>query len=113
MREYKQEEIFDKNGKLIPELKALAPAGNRRMSANPVSNGGLLRRPLDLPDFREYALTGIKPRITTRPSMANMSKYLRDVVGMNSRTFRVFGPDETESNKLAEIYKAGKKVWMA
>jgi xylulose-5-phosphate/fructose-6-phosphate phosphoketolase len=113
MKGYKPEEFFNKNGTLIPELKELAPTGNSRMSANPVGNGGLLRRPMDLPDFRDYALTNIEPGVTIRPSMTNMSKYLRDVVARNMTTFRVFGPDETESNKLGEIYKAGKKVWMA
>ncbi|GFF83431.1 probable phosphoketolase 1 [Aspergillus udagawae] len=113
MKAYKPEEVFDKNGTLISELKELAPTGNSRISANQVGNGGLLRRPMDLPDFRDYALTDIEPGVTIRPSMSNMSKYLRDVVAKNMTTFRVFGPDETESNKLAEIYKAGKKVWMA
>ncbi|KAJ5575314.1 hypothetical protein N7450_009213 [Penicillium hetheringtonii] len=88
MKGYKPEELFDKNGKLNSELRELAPTGNSRMSANPVGNGGILR------------------------GMANMAKFLRDVVGKNKDNFRLFGPDETESNKLAEVYKAGKKVWM-
>ncbi|CZR55461.1 phosphoketolase [Phialocephala subalpina] len=113
MKSYKPEEVFDKEGKLIPELKELAPVGNARMSANPVGNGGLLRKPLDLPDFRKYALPEINPGISNLPSMSNMAKFLRDVVAKNMTNFRVFGPDETESNKLGEIYKAGKKVWMA
>ncbi|PYH79053.1 D-xylulose 5-phosphate/D-fructose 6-phosphate phosphoketolase [Aspergillus uvarum CBS 121591] len=113
MKSYGPEKVFDKDGKLIPELKALAPTGNARMSANPVGNGGLLRRPLDLPDFRKYALNDIEPGVSVRGSMINMSKFLRDVVGRNLTNFRVFGPDETESNKLSEIYKAGKKVWLA
>jgi xylulose-5-phosphate/fructose-6-phosphate phosphoketolase len=113
MKSYKPEEIFDKEGKLIPELKELAPTGNARMSANPVGNGGLLRKPLDMPDFRKYALPNINPGISNLPSMSNMAKLLRDVVAKNMTNFRVFGPDETESNKLGEIYKAGKKVWMA
>ncbi|GLB06431.1 hypothetical protein AtubIFM57258_001739 [Aspergillus tubingensis] len=113
MKSYKPEELFTREGRLISELKALAPTGNYRMSANPVGNGGLLRRPLDLPDFRKYALTSIDPGATIRGSMVNMSHYLRDVVAFNQTNFRVFGPDETESNKLSEIYKAGKKVWLA
>ncbi|KAF8865256.1 D-xylulose 5-phosphate/D-fructose 6-phosphate phosphoketolase [Acephala macrosclerotiorum] len=113
MKSYKPEEVFDKEGKLIPELKELAPVGNARMSANPVGNGGLLRKPLDMPDFRKYALPEIRPGISNLPSMSNMAKFLRDVVAKNMTNFRVFGPDETESNKLGEIYKAGKKVWMA
>ncbi|KAL4926709.1 phosphoketolase family protein [Aspergillus undulatus] len=111
MRSYKPEELF-RDGKLIAELRELAPSGRFRMSANPVSNGGILRRPLDLPDFRDYALRDLEPGVSVRGAMANMSKWLRDVVAANMTTFRVFGPDETQSNKLAEIYKAGKKVWM-
>jgi len=112
MRSYKPDEVFDKEGKLIPELKALAPTGTARMSANPVGNGGALRKPLHMPDFRKYALGDIQPGISNLPSMSNMAKFLRDVVAKNLTNFRVFGPDETESNKLGEIYKAGKKVWM-
>ncbi|KAL5320190.1 hypothetical protein ACEPPN_010991 [Leptodophora sp. 'Broadleaf-Isolate-01'] len=113
MRSYKPEEVFDKEGKLIPELKALPPTGNARMSANSAANGGLLRKPLDMPDFRKYALPNIESGISRLPSMSNMAKFLRDVIAKNLINFRVFGPDETESNKLGEIYKAGKKVWMA
>ncbi|PYI34522.1 phosphoketolase [Aspergillus indologenus CBS 114.80] len=113
MKSYGPEQLFDPAGRLIPELKALAPTGPARMSANPVGNGGLLRRPLDLPDFRRYALDAIEPGVSVRGSMVNMARFLRDVVGRNRTNFRVFGPDETESNKLAEIYTAGKKVWLA
>ncbi|TGO83090.1 hypothetical protein BPOR_0704g00020 [Botrytis porri] len=112
MRSYKPEEVFDKEGKLIPELKELVPLGNARMSANPVGNGGILRKPLDMPDFRNYAFQNIEAGVSSLPSMANMAKLLRDVVANNMHNFRLFGPDETESNKLGEVYKAGKKVWM-
>jgi xylulose-5-phosphate/fructose-6-phosphate phosphoketolase len=113
MKGYKPEELFDANGKLIPELRALAPTGKLRMSANPVGNGGLLRKPLDLNDFSKYALKDIVPGKTIKGGMANMANFLRDVISKNMTNFRLFGPDETESNKLAEVYKAGKKVWMA
>ncbi|KAF7902554.1 hypothetical protein EAF00_002457 [Botryotinia globosa] len=112
MRSYKPEEVFNQEGKLLPELKELAPVGNARMSANPVGNGGILRRPLDMPDFRKYAFENVEAGVSNLPSMANMAKLLRDVVANNMHTFRLFGPDETESNKLGEVYKAGKKVWM-
>lgn len=112
MRSYKPEEVFNKEGKLLPELKELAPVGNARMSANPVGNGGILRRPLDMPDFRKYAFENVEAGVSNLPSMANMAKLLRDVVANNMHNFRLFGPDETESNKLGEVYKAGKKVWM-
>ncbi|KAJ5798909.1 uncharacterized protein N7503_006414 [Penicillium pulvis] len=113
MKGYKPETLFDESGKLLPELRELAPAGNSRMSANPVGNGGLLRKPLRLNDFRDYAIQDIVPGKSSAGGMANMAKFLRDVVAKNMTNFRLFGPDETESNKLAEVYKAGKKVWMA
>ncbi|OKL63467.1 putative phosphoketolase [Talaromyces atroroseus] len=112
MKSYHPEKLFGKEGKLIPELKALAPTGNFRMSANPVGNGGLLRKPLDLPDFRDYAASNLEPGITYLGNMSNVAKFLRDVIAKNPTSFRLFGPDETESNKLGEIYKAGKKVWL-
>lgn len=112
MKSYSPEKLFGKDGKLIPELKALAPTGNFRMSANPVGNGGLLRKPLDMPDFREYAVTNVDPGVSVYGNMTSMAKFLRDVIAKNQTNFRLFGPDETESNKLAEVYKAGKKVWL-
>ncbi|WWC97811.1 hypothetical protein V866_004698 [Kwoniella sp. B9012] len=111
MKSYKPDELFV-NGKLIPELKELVPQGNARMSANPVANGGYLRKSLRLPDFRKYAFE-VVPGVTNAPSMSNMAKWLRDVVAANQTNFRLFGPDETESNKLGAVYEAGKKVWMA
>lgn len=112
MKGYKVEEAFGGDGKLSPELRELAPVGNARMSANPVGNGGLLRKPLYIPDFRQFAIKDIQSGVSYAGSMVNMSKFLREVVASNPTNFRVFGPDETESNKLGEIYKAGKKVWM-
>jgi xylulose-5-phosphate/fructose-6-phosphate phosphoketolase len=112
MRSYEPEKHFDKDGKLIKELRDLAPEGNRRMSANPVANGGSIRRKLHLPDFREYGIEVTKGGVAKLGSMDNFAGFLRDVMKENSKTFRVFGPDETQSNKLGKIYEAGKKVWM-
>lgn len=112
MRSYEPERLFDKSGALIPELKALAPTGVRRMSANPVANGGILRRKLHMPDFRQYATPVEKGGVKNVGSMALFATLLRDIVKKNPNHFRVFGPDETESNKLGAIYDAGKKVWM-
>jgi xylulose-5-phosphate/fructose-6-phosphate phosphoketolase len=112
MRSYEPEKHFGKDGALIQELQELAPSGNRRMSANPVTNGGALRRKLHVPDFREYA-TEVEVGGTNKlGSMANFAKFLRDVIGTNQDQFRLFGPDETESNKLSAVYEAGKKVWL-
>ena len=111
MRSYEPERLFP-DGKIIPELRELSPTGNRRMSANPVANGGILRKPLAVPDYRDYAIEVTKSSHTNGPSMANFSHFLRDIMAKNPTNFRVFGPDETESNKLGGIYEAGKKVWM-
>jgi xylulose-5-phosphate/fructose-6-phosphate phosphoketolase len=113
MRSYKPEELFTEEGKLQPELRALAPTGVRRMSANPVANGGILRRKLNIPDYRKYGYEMEKPASVNVGSMSKFAEFLCEIVHLNQTMFRVFGPDETESNKLAAIYKAGKKVWMA
>jgi xylulose-5-phosphate/fructose-6-phosphate phosphoketolase len=112
MRSYKPEERFDEQGRLIPELKALAPKGNLRMSANPLANGGLLRRPLDMPDFRKFAVDIKKPGGTVVGNVPTLGNFLRQVMRLNMQNFRVFGPDETQSNKLEAIYDVAKKVWL-
>ena len=113
MRSYKPEELFDTNGRLMPALRALAPRGNRRMSANPHANGGVLRKDLKLPDFRRYAVgvvdRGVREYENTKP----LGEFLRDVLKNNPTNFRVFGPDETASNRLQAVYEASKKTWMA
>ena len=113
LRSYKPEKLFDESGKLIPELRALAPEGKRRMSANPHANGGLLRKPLRLPDFRAYAVQIEKPAAKYVPPTEVAAKYLRDVMRGNMTNFRVFGPDETASNRLQGIYEASAKTWVA
>ena len=112
MRSYKPEKLFDKNGRLVPELKALAPKGNRRMSANPIANGGLLRKPLDMPEFGDTGITVKQRGVTVASSVATLGTFLREVMRRNMHNFRVFGPDETESNQLQAIYEVGKKVWL-
>jgi len=113
LRSYRPEELFEPDGRLIGELRELAPHGARRMSANPHANGGLLRKPLKLPDFRQYAVevpvAGGVRYDNTRP----LGEFLRDIMRDNMHTFRVFGPDETASNRLQAIYEVSKKVWMA
>ena len=113
MRGYKAEELFDETGRLVPELKALAPKGNRRMSANPIANGGLVRKPLDMPDFRDSAVEVKKPGATLAGNVPTLANFLREVMRSNMDRFRVFGPDETQSNRLEAIYEVAKKVWMA
>jgi xylulose-5-phosphate/fructose-6-phosphate phosphoketolase len=113
LRSYKPEELFDANGRLISELKELAPKGVRRMSANPHANGGLIRKALRLPDFREYGVKVENPGQTEVENTKPLGVFLRDIVKLNPTNFRVFGPDENTSNKLDAIYQASKKTWMA
>jgi xylulose-5-phosphate/fructose-6-phosphate phosphoketolase len=112
LRSYKPEELFDEQGALIAELAELAPVGRRRITANPHANGGMLRKPLDRPDFRDFAVTVEKPGQIEVSSTANLAIYLAEVMRRNMTSFRVFGPDETASNKLDGIYKASPKTWM-
>jgi xylulose-5-phosphate/fructose-6-phosphate phosphoketolase len=113
MRSYEPEKLFDATGRLVPELKALAPRGNRRMSANPHANGGLLRKALRMPDFRDYAVEVPKPGSVESENTRPLGRFLRDILALNPSNFRVFGPDETTSNKLDDVYEASKKMWLA
>ncbi len=112
MRSYKPEELFDAKGSLIPELKALAPTGTRRMGSNPHANGGLLKRSLRLPDFRDYGIAVDHPAISQVENTKPLGAFLRDIMKMNPNNFRVFAPDENTSNKLQLIYEATKKFWI-
>jgi xylulose-5-phosphate/fructose-6-phosphate phosphoketolase len=112
MRSYRPEDLFDSDGRLIPELKALAPKGTRRMSANPNANGGLVRKPLEMPDFRSSAVEVKKPGATFAGNVPTLGIFLREVMRRNMDRFRVFGPDETQSNRLEAIYEVAKKVWL-
>ncbi len=114
LKSYKPDELFDSNGRLIPELAELAPKGTRRMGANPHANGGLLLKDLAMPDFREYAVSVPKPGIKTQEATRVLGKFLRDVMKLNAETgnFRVWGPDETASNRLEALYETTGKVFM-
>ncbi|WP_375485191.1 phosphoketolase, partial [uncultured Mycobacterium sp.] len=113
LRSYRPEELFDANGALRPELRALAPSGNRRMSANPHANGGLLLRDLDLPDFRDYAVQVTQPAVETHEATRVLGVFLRDVITRNPDRFRLMGPDETASNRLSAVYESTDKVWLS
>jgi len=113
MRGYKPEELFDEHGTFHAELKAMAPSGARRMGANPHANGGQLKRELRLPDFREYAIKLERPGVVQAENTRPLGIFLRDVMKANMSNFRVFGPDETTSNKLDPIYEVSKKFWIA
>jgi xylulose-5-phosphate/fructose-6-phosphate phosphoketolase len=113
LRSYRPEELFDEHGALVPELAALPPEGERRMSANPHANGGLILRDLELPDFRDYAVDVPEPARTSSEATRVLGEFLRDVVRRNPETFRVFGPDETASNRLTAVFEATDRAWVA
>ena len=113
LRSYRPEELFNADGAPVTAIRALAPRGKRRMSDNPHANGGLLRKPLDLPDFRDYAVKIAKPGTEETSPTAVLAQFLRDTMRRNMTNFRVFGPDETASNKLQAVYEASKKTWLA
>ncbi|MGF1575449.1 MAG: phosphoketolase [Cyanophyceae cyanobacterium] len=117
MRSYKPEELFDSNGTLLPELAELAPTGNKRMGAIPQANGGLLLRQLKMPDFRDYAVPVPKPGVIEGSAEATrvMGQFLRDVMKLNQKeqNFRIFGPDETASNRWGDVLDATPRTWVA
>jgi xylulose-5-phosphate/fructose-6-phosphate phosphoketolase len=113
MRSYRPEELFDESGALQAELTELPPRGDRRMSANPHANGGLLLQDLSLPDFRDYAVPVDQPATGFSEATRVLGAFLRDVIRLNPRTFRLFGPDETESNRLGAVFEATDRVWEA
>jgi xylulose-5-phosphate/fructose-6-phosphate phosphoketolase len=113
LRSYRPEELFGEDGALRPELRALAPSGERRMSANPHANGGLLLRDLELPDFRRYAVDVPQPAATESEATRVLGAFLRDVVAANPDNFRVMGPDETASNRLGALFETTDRMWGA
>jgi xylulose-5-phosphate/fructose-6-phosphate phosphoketolase len=115
MKSYKPEELFDRNGTLIPELDELAPKGERRMGANPHANGGALLRDLKMPDFRDYAVALPQPGTVVAEATRNTGAFIRDVMKLNweRRNFRVFGPDETASNRLTPLFDITDRVFTA
>jgi len=113
LRSYRPEELFDEDGRLVAELRALSPSGDRRMSANPHANGGLLLHDLVLPDFREYAVPVDNPGTRSSEPTRVLGRFLRDVIVRNPTGFRVFGPDETSSNRLGDIFAITDRQWEA
>ena len=113
MHGYKPEELFDAKGAPMPEIAALAPQGRRRMGANPHANGGVLKKALRMPDFRDYAFKLDKPGRVEAENTRPLGVFLRDIMKANMRNFRVFGPDENTSNKLNAVYEVSKKFWIA
>jgi len=115
LKSYRPEELFDRDGRLVPELRELAPSGDRRMGANPHANGGQLLEDLILPDFRTYAVNVPKPGDAVAEATRVMGEMLRDVMKLNesAQNFRIVGPDETASNRWGSVFEATDRVWMA
>jgi xylulose-5-phosphate/fructose-6-phosphate phosphoketolase len=113
MRSYRPEELFDATGRLVPELSALAPRGDRRMSANPHANGGRLRKDLVMPDFRDYAVAVDRPAVGSSSATGVLGAFLRDIITRNPATFRIMGPDETASNRLQAVFETTDRAWDA
>ncbi len=113
LQSYRPQELFDESGRLRGELRAAAPSGERRMSANPHANGGLLLRELDLPDFRRYAVEVERPGVESVEPTRVLGTFLRDVIKANPATFRIVGPDETLSNRLSAVFESTNRVWEA
>ena len=112
LRSYGAEELFTADGRLRDDLSALAPQGLRRMSANPSANGGLVRKPLRLPAFQDYAVKVDKPAKSEAENTPPLGRFIRDIMRDNLNNFRLFGPDETASNKLQAVYETSKKTWL-
>ncbi len=113
MKSYRPEELFKADGSLVQELVDFAPKGNRRMGANPHANGGLLLRDLKLPDFKDYELHVPAPGAVEAQDMLELGAFVRDIVKLNPDTFRIFGPDETMSNRLNKVFEVSDRVWNA
>ena len=113
LRSYRPDELFDDQGRFRPELRALAPDGERRMSANPHTNGGELLRALELPDFRDYAVEVRNPGSGATEATHVLGEFLRDVIARNETNFRLFGPDETASNRLQAVFEVTDRAWEA
>src|SRR5262249_34947228 len=112
MVSYRPEELFDAEGAPVAAIRAVAPSGARRMGANPHANGGLLKRALRLPDFRDYAVAVAKPASQVVENVRPLGELLRDTMRANAKNFRVFSPDENTSNKLNALYDVTKKLWL-
>ncbi len=112
LRSYHPEELFDDNGRLKKEIRKVAPSGRRRMGANLHANGGILLKDLKLPDFRDYGVMVLRPGSVMCSDMTELGKYIRDVIDLNKKNFRVFGPDETASNRLNYIFEKTNRRWI-
>jgi xylulose-5-phosphate/fructose-6-phosphate phosphoketolase len=112
LKSYEPENLFDEQGRLKEEIRQIAPTGNQRMAKNPITNGGINPKPLILPDWKNHALQFERPGSVTAEDMTELGKFVRDIIEKNPDNFRLFGPDETKSNRLNQVFKATNRQWM-
>ncbi len=112
LKSYEPENLFDEQGRLLEEIKQIAPTGDQRMAKNPITNGGINPKPLILPEWKNHALQFERPGSVTAEDMTELGKFVRDIIEKNPENFRIFGPDETKSNRLNQVFKATNRQWM-
>ncbi|MGG5358275.1 MULTISPECIES: phosphoketolase family protein [unclassified Enterococcus] len=112
LKSYEPEKLFDEQGRLLEEIRQIAPTGDQRMAKNPITNGGINPKPLILPEWKYHALQFERPGSVTAEDMTELGKFVRDIIEKNSENFRIFGPDETKSNRLNQVFKATNRQWM-
>lgn len=112
LKSYRPEELFDENGTIKDEIREISPKGNRRMSTNPITNGGIDPKPLKITDWRQHAIDTTTPGAVEAQDMTEFAKFAKDLIVENPENFRIFGPDETKSNRMAEVFKVTNRQWM-
>ncbi|MDQ8370979.1 phosphoketolase family protein [Enterococcus faecium] len=112
LKSYEPEELFDAQGRILEEIREIAPTGDQRMAKNPITNGGIDPRPLIMPDWKKYTLQFEKPGSVKAEDMTELGKFVREIIEKNPENFRIFGPDETKSNRLNQVFKTTNRQWM-
>lgn len=112
LKSYEPEKLFDAQGRILEEIREIAPTGDQRMAKNPITNGGIDPRPLIMPDWKKYTLQFEKPGSVKAEDMTELGKFVREIIEKNPENFRIFGPDETKSNRLNQVFKTTNRQWM-
>ena len=112
LKSYEPEKLFDAQGRILEEIREIAPTGDRRMAKNPITNGGIDPKPLIMPDWKKYTLQFEKPGSIKAEDMTELGKFVREIIEKNPENFRIFGPDETKSNRLNQVFKTTNRQWM-
>lgn len=112
LKSYEPEKLFDAQGRILEEIREIAPTGDQRMAKNPITNGGIDPKPLIMPDWKKYTLQFEKPGSIKAEDMTELGKFVREIIEKNPENFRIFGPDETKSNRLNQVFKTTNRQWM-